>query len=151
MPNCQYHPLAALWVIPWGTWSFAQCWQDPGLNVTWTSCTRFFPCLDLIWAHCTTALLWSTQVNPANVSMGFQRFLAPLQLFSNIVVATIDFALITALSWGLILLNNSTFLLLLGLWFMQKWKKSGSLLQLTCRDNSDPRQTFLYKLSKKSG
>lgn len=41
--------------------------------------------------------------------------------------------------------------LLLGLWFMQKWKKSGSLLQLTCRDHSDPRQTFLYKLSKKSG
>lgn len=39
----------------------------------------------------------------------------------------------------------------LGLWFMQKWKKSGSLLQLTCRDHSDPRQTFLYKLSKKSG
>ncbi|CAG09447.1 unnamed protein product [Tetraodon nigroviridis] len=37
------------------------------------------------------------------------------------------------------------------LWFMQKWKKSGSLLQLTCRDHSDPRQTFLYKLSKKSG
>uniref|UniRef100_A0A673BM14 DUF676 domain-containing protein n=1 Tax=Sphaeramia orbicularis TaxID=375764 RepID=A0A673BM14_9TELE len=32
-----------------------------------------------------------------------------------------------------------------------KWKKSGSLLQLTCRDHSDPRQTFLYKLSKKSG
>lgn len=38
-----------------------------------------------------------------------------------------------------------------GLWFMQKWKKSGSLLQLTCRDHSDPRQTFLYKLSKKAG
>ena len=39
----------------------------------------------------------------------------------------------------------------LGLWFMQKWKKSGSLLQLTCRDHSDPRQTFLYKLSNKAG
>lgn len=39
----------------------------------------------------------------------------------------------------------------IGLWFMQKWKKSGSLLQLTCRDHSDPRQTFLYKLSKKAG
>ncbi|XP_036174228.1 protein FAM135A isoform X14 [Myotis myotis] len=38
-----------------------------------------------------------------------------------------------------------------GLWFMQKWKKSGSLLQLTCRDHSDPRQTFLYKLSNKAG
>lgn len=34
---------------------------------------------------------------------------------------------------------------------MQKWKKSGSLLQLTCRDHSDPRQTFLYKLSNKAG
>lgn len=34
---------------------------------------------------------------------------------------------------------------------MQKWKKSGSLLQLTCRDHSDPRQTFLYKLSRKAG
>ncbi|XP_075932927.1 protein FAM135A isoform X2 [Anarhichas minor] len=48
-------------------------------------------------------------------------------------------------------LYNSSALVNTGLWFMQKWKKSGSLLQLTCRDNSDPRQTFLYKLSKKSG
>ncbi|XP_037541176.1 protein FAM135A [Nematolebias whitei] len=48
-------------------------------------------------------------------------------------------------------LYNSSTLVNTGLWFMQKWKKSGSLLQLTCRDNSDPRQTFLYKLSKKSG
>ncbi|XP_004914563.1 protein FAM135A isoform X5 [Xenopus tropicalis] len=48
-------------------------------------------------------------------------------------------------------LYNSSALVNTGLWFMQKWKKSGSLLQLTCRDNSDPRQTFLYKLSKKPG
>ncbi|OCT80578.1 protein FAM135A isoform X4 [Xenopus laevis] len=48
-------------------------------------------------------------------------------------------------------LYNSSALVNTGLWFMQKWKKSGSLLQLTCRDNSDPRQTFLYKLSKKQG
>ncbi|XP_069091816.1 protein FAM135A isoform X2 [Pleurodeles waltl] len=48
-------------------------------------------------------------------------------------------------------LYNSSALVNTGLWFMQKWKKSGSLLQLTCRDNSDPRQTFLYKLSKKAG
>uniref|UniRef100_A0A1A7Y290 Family with sequence similarity 135, member A n=1 Tax=Iconisemion striatum TaxID=60296 RepID=A0A1A7Y290_9TELE len=47
-------------------------------------------------------------------------------------------------------LYNSSALVNTGLWFMQKWKKSGSLLQLTCRDHSDPRQTFLYKLSKKS-
>ncbi|NWR77463.1 F135A protein, partial [Centropus unirufus] len=48
-------------------------------------------------------------------------------------------------------LYNSSALVNTGLWFMQKWKKSGSLLQLTCRDHSDPRQTFLYKLSKKAG
>ncbi|XP_073080681.1 protein FAM135A isoform X9 [Manis javanica] len=48
-------------------------------------------------------------------------------------------------------LYNSSTLVNTGLWFMQKWKKSGSLLQLTCRDHSDPRQTFLYKLSNKAG
>ncbi|XP_048153573.1 protein FAM135A isoform X1 [Corvus hawaiiensis] len=48
-------------------------------------------------------------------------------------------------------LYNSSALVNTGLWFMQKWKKSGSLLQLTCRDHSDPRKTFLYKLSKKAG
>ncbi|XP_018605049.2 protein FAM135A isoform X2 [Scleropages formosus] len=48
-------------------------------------------------------------------------------------------------------LYNSSALVNTGLWFMQKWKKSGSLLQLTCRDHSDPRQTFLYKLSQKAG
>ncbi|XP_067558960.1 protein FAM135A isoform X6 [Pseudorca crassidens] len=48
-------------------------------------------------------------------------------------------------------LYNSSALVNTGLWFMQKWKKSGSLLQLTCRDHSDPRQTFLYKLSNKAG
>ncbi|KAM9449900.1 protein FAM135A isoform 2-T8 [Clarias gariepinus] len=48
-------------------------------------------------------------------------------------------------------LYNSSALVNTGLWFMQKWKKSGSLLQLTCRDHPDPRQTFLYKISKKAG
>lgn len=38
----------------------------------------------------------------------------------------------------------------LGMWFMQKWKKSGSLLQLSLRDASDPRRSFLYKLSERS-
>lgn len=38
-----------------------------------------------------------------------------------------------------------------GLWLMQKLKKSGSLLQLTFRDNTDPRKTFLYLLSQKPG
>ena len=34
---------------------------------------------------------------------------------------------------------------------MQKWKKSGSLLQLSLKDTSDPRQSFLYRLSQKPG
>ena len=38
-----------------------------------------------------------------------------------------------------------------GMWFMQKWKKSGSLLQLSLKDHPDPRQTYLYKLSMKPG
>lgn len=37
-----------------------------------------------------------------------------------------------------------------GMWFMQKWKKSGSLLQLSLRDSPDMRQSFLYRLSQKS-
>lgn len=39
----------------------------------------------------------------------------------------------------------------LGLWLMQKLKKSGSLLQLTFRDNADLRKCFLYQLSQKTG
>lgn len=38
----------------------------------------------------------------------------------------------------------------LGMWFMQKWKKSGSLLQLCLKDSVDPRQSFLYRLSQRS-
>ncbi|KAJ7338162.1 hypothetical protein JRQ81_010797 [Phrynocephalus forsythii] len=37
------------------------------------------------------------------------------------------------------------------LWLMQKLKKSGSLLQLTFRDNADLRKCFLYQLSQKTG
>ncbi|CAB1350957.1 unnamed protein product, partial [Coregonus sp. 'balchen'] len=48
------------------------------------------------------------------------------------------------------LYSNST-LVSTGLWLMQKLKKSGSLLQLTCRDHTDPRKTFLYLLSQKPG
>ena len=33
---------------------------------------------------------------------------------------------------------------------MQKWKKSGSLLQLCLRDTPDLRQSFLYRLSQRS-
>ncbi|CAK1586003.1 unnamed protein product [Parnassius mnemosyne] len=47
-------------------------------------------------------------------------------------------------------LYNSSGLVNAGMWFMQKWKKSGSLLQLSLRDASDPRQSFLYRLSERS-
>lgn len=47
----------------------------------------------------------------------------------------------------LMILINLCFL---GMWFMQKWKKSGSLLQLSLRDASDPRRSFLYRLSERS-
>ena len=32
---------------------------------------------------------------------------------------------------------------------MQKWKNSGCLLQLSLKDNSDLKKTFLYQLSEK--
>ncbi|CAH1991581.1 unnamed protein product [Acanthoscelides obtectus] len=47
-------------------------------------------------------------------------------------------------------LYNSSGLVNMGMWFMQKWKKSGSLLQLCLKDSTDPRQTFLYRLSQRS-
>ena len=37
----------------------------------------------------------------------------------------------------------------LGMWLMQKWKKSCSLSQMSFKDHVDPKQTYLYKLSKK--
>ena len=46
-------------------------------------------------------------------------------------------------------LYNSSGLINMGMWIMQKWKKSGSLLQLSLKDHSDLYKTFLYKLSKK--
>lgn len=46
-------------------------------------------------------------------------------------------------------LYNNSGLVNMGMWFMQKWKKSGSLLQLALKDTSDPRQSFLYRLSQK--
>lgn len=46
-------------------------------------------------------------------------------------------------------LYNPSGLINMGLWIMQKWKKSGSLLQLSLKDNADVHKTFLYKLSKK--
>lgn len=47
-------------------------------------------------------------------------------------------------------LYNSSGLVNMGMWVIQKWKKSGSLLQLSMKDHTDPRQCFLYKLSQKS-
>ncbi|XP_068094163.1 protein FAM135B isoform X2 [Hyperolius riggenbachi] len=48
-------------------------------------------------------------------------------------------------------LYSSSTLVSTGLWLMQKLKKSGSLLQLTFRDNPDLRKSFLYQLSQKPG
>ncbi|UYV69086.1 FAM135B [Cordylochernes scorpioides] len=48
-------------------------------------------------------------------------------------------------------LYNSSGLVNMGMWFMQKLKKSGSLLQLSLKDASDPRHSFLYRLSQKPG
>lgn len=36
------------------------------------------------------------------------------------------------------------------MWFMQKLKKSGSLLQLAMKDASDVRRSFMFRLSQKS-
>ena len=38
----------------------------------------------------------------------------------------------------------------MGMWFMQKLKKSGSLHQLALKDATDIRQTFMYQLSQRS-
>ncbi|CAM1324765.1 FAM135B (predicted) [Pycnogonum litorale] len=48
-------------------------------------------------------------------------------------------------------LYNSSGLVNMGMWFMQKWKKSGSLLQLAMKDTVDIRHSFLYRLSQKGG
>ncbi|XP_033645053.1 protein FAM135A-like [Asterias rubens] len=48
-------------------------------------------------------------------------------------------------------LYNSSTIVNTGMWLMQKWKKSSSLLQLAFKDHSDMRQTFLYKLSISPG
>ena len=39
-------------------------------------------------------------------------------------------------------------LLLIGMWLMQKWKKSCSLSQMSFKDHINPKETYLYKLSK---
>ena len=47
-------------------------------------------------------------------------------------------------------LYNNSGLVNMGMWFMQKWKKSGSLHQLALKDANDIRKTFMYRLSLKS-
>ncbi|XP_043236659.1 protein FAM135A-like [Amphibalanus amphitrite] len=47
-------------------------------------------------------------------------------------------------------LYNNSGLVNMGMWFMQKLKKSGSLLQLSMKDAVDVRQTFLYRLAMRS-
>lgn len=46
-------------------------------------------------------------------------------------------------------LFNSSGLVNMGMWLMQKWKKSCSLAQMSLKDHVDPKQTYIYKLSKK--
>nr|XP_012230088.1 PREDICTED: protein FAM135A [Linepithema humile] len=47
-------------------------------------------------------------------------------------------------------LYNTSGLVNAGMWFMQKWKKSGSLLQLAMKDAPDVRRSFMFRLSQKS-
>jgi len=47
-------------------------------------------------------------------------------------------------------LYNSSGLVNMGLWLMQRWKKSGSLQQLSLKDADDPRNSFLYRLARNS-
>ena len=37
------------------------------------------------------------------------------------------------------------------MWLIQKWKKAGSLVQLALNDSTDPRETFMYRLSLTNG
>ena len=39
----------------------------------------------------------------------------------------------------------------IGMWLIQKWKKAGSLVQLALNDSTDPRETFMYRLSLTNG
>ncbi|KAL5103453.1 hypothetical protein TcWFU_010347 [Taenia crassiceps] len=48
-------------------------------------------------------------------------------------------------------LYSTSGLVSMGMWALQKLKKSRSLLQLRLRDNPDPRETFMYTLSAGEG
>lgn len=97
----------ALLVIRSGTSSYARCWRDPGLNVIWASCTRFFPYLDLIWARSTTALLWSTQVTAqvlsSTITYGVQMIKSPIFIPRSVVHAEVEevgFTIAADMSWS---------------------------------------------------
>ncbi|OAD52892.1 hypothetical protein WN48_11248 [Eufriesea mexicana] len=47
-------------------------------------------------------------------------------------------------------LYNTSGLVNAGMWFIQKLKKSGSLLQLAMKDSTDVRRSFMFRLSQKS-
>ncbi|CAB4027272.1 FAM135B-like isoform X1 [Paramuricea clavata] len=49
------------------------------------------------------------------------------------------------------MVHHTSSLVSTGMWLLQKWKKSDSLLQLSLNDSTDMRDTFIYKLSKKKG
>lgn len=46
---------------------------------------------------------------------------------------------------------SSSRLIDVGLWLMNYWKKCQAILQMTMQDQSDPTETFLYKLAKSEG
>lgn len=43
---------------------------------------------------------------------------------------------------------NASSVIEAGIWFLQKFKNSNCLKQLTLGDNSNPKETTLYKISK---
>merc|ERR1711881_752987 len=47
--------------------------------------------------------------------------------------------------------SNNVSLFNTGFWVLKKWRKSTCLEQLSLSDHPDPRETFMYKLSKTKG
>lgn len=48
-------------------------------------------------------------------------------------------------------LYSSSGLVNMAMWVMQRWKKSGSLLQLALKDSPNIRDSFVYRLSEQPG
>ena len=61
------------------------------------------------------------------------------------------YSFITLSSPHLGYMYNSSKIIDAGMWVLKKWKGSQSLRQIGMTDHSDPKKTFLYKLSKKPG